>query len=258
MRTPSTTGAALRLGLAVTAGMIVAACAETVAPEPLVVQVAAGADQEAEAGSLMRDPLVVTVLGLDSVPRRGVVVEWDVVEGGGFVVPQTDLTDVDGRAETSWTLGAALGDQAVRATADGETVTFNGWATPPLPSDWAAVLDFRPEAQVDNHTLHASMWVVNHWPGTLRLWTPHSCLAEGYPALYAAGGERVAGPATGCWTVPATWSIARADSLHAEWDLDIRLLSPGQYTLVIRLAVSEINGEPATLPAVEAAVTIGN
>jgi hypothetical protein len=238
--------------------MIVAACAESVAPEPVVIQVAAGADQQAEAGSQMRDPLVVTVRGLDSLPRPGVLVEWDVVQGEGSVVPQTDITDVDGRAETRWTLGPALGDQAVRATADGESVTFNGWATPPLPSDWADVLDLRPLAQVDNHTLHASMWVVNHWPGTLRLWTPHSCLAEGYPALYAAGGERVAGPTTGCWTAPATWSIAPADSLHAEWDLDITPLSPGQYTLVIRLAVAEINGEPATLPAVETTVTIGN
>jgi hypothetical protein len=46
--------------------------------------------------------------------------------------------------------------------------------------------------------------------------------------------------------------------MHAEWDLDITPLSPGQYTLVLRLAVAEINDEPATLPGVETTVTIGN
>jgi len=258
MRSSSRSSGTLPLGVAITALMIVAACAETLAPEPVVVQLAAGADQEAEAGSQLPDPLAVSVLGLDSLPRRGVLVEWDVVQGEGSVVPATSLTGVDGRAEATWTFGMALGDQAVRATGGGEVVVFHGWATPALPSDWADVLDIRPTTQVDSHTLHASIWMVNHWPGTVRLGTPHSCLAEGYPALYSAGGARVAGPTTGCWTVPATWPIAPADSMHAEWDLDITPLSPGQYTLVLRLAVAEINDEPATLPRVETTVTIGN
>jgi hypothetical protein len=227
------------------------------APEPVLLEVADGADQEGEAGVTLPTPLAVNVFGLDSLPRPGVVVEWGVLEGGGSVLPQSGLTDEGGRAETHWTLGSPLGNHSVGATVGGGSVTFHAWATPAPPSDWSEVLELRPGAQPASETLHTDLWVVNHWPGTARLWTPHSCLAEGYPALFATDGERVAGPTTGCWTVPATWPIAAGDSLHAEWDLDIAALTPGQYTLIIGLAVAQINGQPAELAPVEMSVEIG-
>jgi adhesin/invasin len=52
-------------------------------------------------------------------PAAGVTVIWSVVAGGGSVDPATSLTDDDGTAETTATLGTALGTQEVIATAPG-------------------------------------------------------------------------------------------------------------------------------------------
>ncbi|MHB1195193.1 MAG: hypothetical protein ACYC6F_19395 [Longimicrobiales bacterium] len=236
--------------------VIAAGCAESTAPEPVLLTIVSGADQEAEVGKPVGRPLVVLVTGLDGLARSGIPIDWAVLEGGGSVAPPRTVTGADGQAETTWTLGTQEGDQSSVTTARDESVTFHAYATPPAPMDWGEVLDLQPSAQVQGNTLRANIWIFNRWPGTVRMTTPHSCLAEGYPALYTPTGERVAAASYGCWTVPTTWTIPRTDSLHAAWDVDIASVAAGEYTLLFRFAVQGINDGPATLPDVETTVAV--
>jgi hypothetical protein len=247
--------------LALTALMaihVAAACTDTAVPDPVLLEIVEGDGQEARIASALPDPLAVRVLGLDGLPRGAVPVDWSVVQGGGSVEPESAVSDDQGRVEARWVLGAAPGDQSVAASAAGDVATFRALATPPPPADWGEVVELRPAAQVQGEALLASVWLLNRWPGTVRLTTPNSCLFDwGYPALHAANGDPVARSSFGCWTVPTTRKIAPGDSLYAQWELDIGAVEAGDYTLRFSFAVVEINGDPATLPDVETMVTLG-
>ena len=145
----------------------------------------------------------------------------------------------------------------MRVTAAGESVTFTALAAPPPPSEWAGVIEFRPTARLDGDTLLASVWLLNRWPGTLRLKTMSGCFFRSpYPALFDATGAAVAQSFFGCTMAVRTRSIAPADSLYAGWALNVAGVSDGEYTLRFRFAVVEINDVPGTLPDVETRVSV--
>jgi hypothetical protein len=146
----------------------------------------------------------------------------------------------------------------VTVAARGTSTTFRAWATPPPPADWAEVVEIQPGALVEGADLLASVWLLNRWPGTIRLKTPNSCLTQpGFPALYSASGEQVAYWSWGCWTRPTFHTIAPGDSLFRQWGMGITSVGSGEFTLRFRLGVYEINGRPATLPDTMMMVVIG-
>ncbi|MEP7227740.1 MAG: Ig-like domain-containing protein [Gemmatimonadales bacterium] len=85
----------------------------------------AGDDQSAEVGHRLADPLVVRVTDAFDNPVAGVSVDWAAADGD--VDPASSVTGSDGRAQTSWTLGAATGSQSATASSgdlDGSPIHF--------------------------------------------------------------------------------------------------------------------------------------
>lgn len=199
-----------------------AGCTDTAAPDPVLLEIIGGDGQEAEVATDVADLLVARVTGLDGLPRGVVRVEWRVLQGGGSIEPEGVLSDEGGLVRARWTLGTELGDQSATVAARGTTRTFRAWATPPPPADWAEVVKIRPGAQVEGADLLASVWLLNRWPGTVRLTTPTSCLSQqGFPALFSTSGEQVAYWSGRCWTAPGRHTIAPGDSLFGQWRLGI-------------------------------------
>ena len=94
------------------------------------VSIVSGNGQSAPAGSPLGAPLVVEVLDASSNPVPGLSVTWVIGTGGGSVAPQTSVTDTQGRASTSWTLGASAGPNTLNAIVSGVgTVAFTATGT---------------------------------------------------------------------------------------------------------------------------------
>src|SRR5215204_3894156 len=79
------------------------------------VEVVSGGQQNATTGTALTQPVTVRVLSQDGTPLPRVVVSWIVLEGGGTVAPDSVLTNEAGMAATQWTLGDAVGTQAILA-----------------------------------------------------------------------------------------------------------------------------------------------
>jgi adhesin/invasin len=106
-------------------------------PDPTVAKATPSGD--AQTGTVdqeLPDPLRVRVT-LDGTPEAGHTVNWTAFAGS--VAPTSSVTDADGIASTTWTLGTAAGAQSARATLTGATgspVTFAATGT----ADVAAAL----------------------------------------------------------------------------------------------------------------------
>ena len=96
-----------------------------------------GDGQLGPAGEPLPEALVVQVHDRLGNPAIGVPVEFQIIEGGGTPTPAQTETDVQGRASTTWTLGAVAGEtQAVRSFLSfsvGQGVNFEATAVPGLP-----------------------------------------------------------------------------------------------------------------------------
>jgi hypothetical protein len=245
---PSKFGLGPSLFLSLLLGMALCGCSETSSPDPVLLSIVAGDGQEAQAGTEL-DSLVVRVTNLDGSPRGQVAVSWTPSAGQGTIGPSTVISDEQGLAGASWTLGPNPGAQVVSVSAQGTDTLFQAWATSPSPTDWAEVLEITPGAEIEGTNLLAKVRILNHWDGTVRLKTPYSCLgAEGYPALFAPNGAEVAHHFRGCWTAQKYHSMPPGDSISYEWGIGIGAVEPGDYTLRFRFDVREINGVPGTLP----------
>jgi plastocyanin len=89
----------------------------------------------------LADSLVVIVQE-DGAAKAGVTVGWSAQGVGASVSPVSSITDANGRAATSWTVGQVAGAQTARATVAGATgspVTFNAVAAPGAPDNIAKV-----------------------------------------------------------------------------------------------------------------------
>ncbi|HEV2123489.1 MAG TPA: Ig-like domain-containing protein [Chloroflexota bacterium] len=97
----------------------------TIGP-PASVTKLGGDDQQATAGSVVPDPLVVRVTDANGNPVSGIGVTWAVSAGGGSVDPGATTTNAAGEASAGWTLGTAAGEnQATAAVAGLSPVTFS-------------------------------------------------------------------------------------------------------------------------------------
>lgn len=84
----------------------------------------AGDEQKANVGDTLPVPLTVRVVDNYAIPLFGVMVDFEVVEGGGLLSSTSALTDLNGTCSVDLTLGTALGSNIVEASIGGLTVRF--------------------------------------------------------------------------------------------------------------------------------------
>jgi hypothetical protein len=95
------------------------------------IVMASGEGQSAPVGTALGLPLVVQVTDGFGNPVSGVTVNWAAV-GGGEVSSASTLTDINGEASVTRTLGPTAGEQQTQASAEGlngSPVTFTHTAT---------------------------------------------------------------------------------------------------------------------------------
>lgn len=93
------------------------------APPTLELRVMEGDGQRGTVGEPLRSPLVVRLTNDGGTPQSGVMVRFVTTGGSGDLVPDTAVTDGDGRAAARWVLGTGTGTQAVEARALDTTST---------------------------------------------------------------------------------------------------------------------------------------
>ena len=88
-----------------------------------------GYNQQGASGETLAQPFVVAVQDENGSAVEGVQVTFTVTEGGGTLSSTTALTDANGQASTTLTLGSQPGPNTVEATVEGlEPVTFTATA----------------------------------------------------------------------------------------------------------------------------------
>lgn len=124
--------------LAAVAGTL-AACGGDDSSGPIVpasVTIVAGHDQSGPIGATLLEPLTVLVRGSDNQPFAGSTIEWLVTAGGGSITPQTSVTDAQGQASATLTLGVNIGPNTATATVSGLTpASFTAHAVHPCDYD---------------------------------------------------------------------------------------------------------------------------
>lgn len=99
-----------------------------------------GASQRAAAGRVLPQPIVVRATNRRGQPAAGKTVTFRVAEGVGKVEPLTGITDADGRARTTWTLGAIPGRQTLYATVENlDSATAIVAESDPVPANTRVV-----------------------------------------------------------------------------------------------------------------------
>ncbi|HEY7234104.1 MAG TPA: Ig-like domain-containing protein [Gemmatimonadaceae bacterium] len=90
----------------------------TVVATAAEITTVAGGAQRALAGSLLPQAVVVRVTSRRARPVEGVLVTFRVGDAQGSLEPASAITDADGRARTTWTLGDLPGRQTLLATVE--------------------------------------------------------------------------------------------------------------------------------------------
>ena len=99
-------------------------------PIPTTLSIVSDDNQTGLTGETLADPFVVDVHDQYGDPIEGVMVTFTVLGGDGVLSTETTMTDANGRAEITLTLGAEPGEYTVEVSVEGvaETVTFNAIA----------------------------------------------------------------------------------------------------------------------------------
>lgn len=84
---------------------------------PSAVIVAQGQLQSGKVAAVLKNDIVIRVVGASNQPMIGVPVTFTVTEGGGGISPQSGVTNALGEFSTKWTLGAAQGSNSLVVTA---------------------------------------------------------------------------------------------------------------------------------------------
>jgi hypothetical protein len=90
----------------------------TVITTASTLSLVAGTSQRAIAGSALAQQVVVRATNRRGGPAAGQMVTFKLAEGQGAVEPRSAVTDADGRARTSWTLGDYPGRQTLLASVE--------------------------------------------------------------------------------------------------------------------------------------------
>ena len=105
---------------------------------PADVQAGSATTREGTVGGAVAEPLVVRVVDADGRAVPNVPVRWQVQDGAGQVAPPEVVTDAQGDARTTWTLGRTAGLQRLTAVATttrgADSVTFSAQAAVGAPA----------------------------------------------------------------------------------------------------------------------------
>ncbi len=99
---------------------------------PSAVAVTAGNNQMARVDQPLASPVEVRVSAGDGGPVPGATVAWSVTSGSGSLSSMSTVTDDDGSASVSWTLGPAVGANSITATAGSVEATANANGMQPV------------------------------------------------------------------------------------------------------------------------------
>ena len=104
-------------------------------PEPTVLSIVSGDNQNGLTGEALANPFVVEVRDQYDDPVAGVTVTFAVSGGGGSLSDISVDTDANGLAQSTLTLGSAPGTNTVEASVEGlsQMVVFNAEASLPPP-----------------------------------------------------------------------------------------------------------------------------
>ena len=83
---------------------------------PAQIVVAQGQLQTGKVATVLKNDIVIRVVGPSNQPMSAVPVTFTVTEGGGGISPQSGVTNALGEFTTKWTLGAAAGANSLVAT----------------------------------------------------------------------------------------------------------------------------------------------
>jgi len=97
--------------LTATHDQYVARLAVQVELAPAAIDLVSGGDQRMPAGRALPRPVLVRVVSNQGTPIPDVQLVFVTSDGEGTLIPDTVLTDRDGQARTSWTLGTRPGRQ---------------------------------------------------------------------------------------------------------------------------------------------------
>ena len=110
--------------------------AEAIAPIPTMLETVSGNNQSGLTGDTLTNPFVVQVLAQNGNLLRGAAVQFTLLTGGGALRPTTSITDANGRAESTLTLGNDSGTNTVEVSVEGvsQTVTFTAETIARMPT----------------------------------------------------------------------------------------------------------------------------
>ena len=98
---------------------------EWTGPRPFAMEIVSDIEQQGSVGAALDEPFVVLVRDQIGNPIAGVLVTFTVTTGGGTLSVTSAITDENGRAATTLTLGSQPGTNTVVVTvADLDPVTF--------------------------------------------------------------------------------------------------------------------------------------
>jgi hypothetical protein len=106
---------------------------------PVQMEVLQGDGQSGFVGTVLPQPVQVLVTDEHGSPVSGVPVRFRVISGGGSVGSPEVVTDGEGEAGTSWTLGETVGEQRLEITALGLELPEEVQAYGALPGPYRIV-----------------------------------------------------------------------------------------------------------------------
>lgn len=114
---------------------------------PGQLRVTSGQNQSGPAGSALSQPIAVQVLTVSGMPLPGIAVGFAVTSGGGSVSAANRLTDTNGMASVTWTLGATIGAQQMTVSVAGLTpVVVSAVGMQTIPSSTRSSVSVLPTA----------------------------------------------------------------------------------------------------------------
>ena len=121
--------------------------------EPTRLSIVSGDNQTGIIGETLANPFVVRVRDQRGDPMGGVTVTFTVIEGGGTLSVVTVMTDENGQAKSTLTLGPDPGTNTVEVSVEGisQTQTFNAAAIlpPPTPTTLSGISDGEQDELTD-------------------------------------------------------------------------------------------------------------
>jgi hypothetical protein len=226
--TVSAAGTGYTLAASSTGLATVASDAFDVEQVPAGLSLFAGGSQNANIRATL-SPIVVKVADANGNGAPGVAVNFAVATGGGSVDVATAVTDANGLAQTTWTLGNTVGTQSITATSGtlaGSPLTITAEATP-LPAIGIAFVQ-QPTTAAVNATISPAV--------TVRAVDSDGGTVTGFAGIITVTFDQ--NPGNG--TLSGTTSVAAVNGVATFADLSINAVGTGY----------ELKASATALPAV--------